>query len=127
MALMMYFARVAATPDSVKRMVGMGAEVTVENGYIKAKAKRLKGARINMDVLAPSTQLPMATVHAAGVVFYANYLNFMERARTEWLARSTARHERWLRRRAKRIQVIDFFYSPMPRTTRYFLRRRCCT
>ena len=35
---------------------------------------------------------------AAGVVFYANYLNFMERARTEWLRalgfeQTTLRHE----------------------------------
>lgn len=29
----------------------------------------LEQTRINMDVLAPSTQLPMATVHAAGVAF----------------------------------------------------------
>ena len=29
----------------------------------------LEQTRINMDVLAPSTQLPMAVVHAAGVAF----------------------------------------------------------
>ena len=31
----------------------------------------LEQTRINMDVLAPSTQLPMAVVHAAGVAFSA--------------------------------------------------------
>lgn len=31
----------------------------------------LEQTRINMDVLAPSTQVPMAAVHAAGVVFSA--------------------------------------------------------
>jgi TRAP-type C4-dicarboxylate transport system permease small subunit len=32
----------------------------------------LEQTRINMEVLAPSTQLPMATVHAAGVAFSAS-------------------------------------------------------
>ena len=32
----------------------------------------LEQTRINMDVLAPSTQLPMAIVHAAGVAFSAS-------------------------------------------------------
>ncbi|MEO6065156.1 MAG: UDP-N-acetylglucosamine 1-carboxyvinyltransferase, partial [Lysobacterales bacterium] len=35
----------------IKGLQALGAEVTVENGYIKATAKRLKGARINMDLV----------------------------------------------------------------------------
>ena len=35
----------------IKGLQALGADVTVENGYIRAKAKRLKGARINMDIV----------------------------------------------------------------------------
>jgi UDP-N-acetylglucosamine 1-carboxyvinyltransferase len=33
----------------IKGLQQLGAEVTVENGYIRAKAKRLRGARIVFD------------------------------------------------------------------------------
>ena len=40
----------------IRGLEALGAEVTVENGYIHAKAKRLKGARVVMDLSpAPRT------------------------------------------------------------------------
>jgi acyl-CoA thioester hydrolase len=42
---------------------------------------------------------------AGGIVFYANYLKFFERARTEWL-RSLGLEQRDLRERAGRMFVV---------------------
>jgi UDP-N-acetylglucosamine 1-carboxyvinyltransferase len=69
----------------------MGAEISVENGYIKAKASRLKGAHIIMDMVSVTgtENLMMAAVLADGittidnaarepeVVDLARYLNTM--------------------------------------------------
>ncbi|MEO8997986.1 MAG: UDP-N-acetylglucosamine 1-carboxyvinyltransferase, partial [Rhodanobacter sp.] len=35
----------------IRGLQALGAEISVENGYIKAKAKRLKGAHIQMDMV----------------------------------------------------------------------------
>src|SRR6185437_13064564 len=35
----------------IRGLQALGAEISVENGYIKARAKRLKGARIVMDMV----------------------------------------------------------------------------
>ncbi|MCF4008480.1 UDP-N-acetylglucosamine 1-carboxyvinyltransferase [Rheinheimera sp. UJ63] len=67
----------------------MGAEITVENGYIKAQAKRLKGAHLVMDMVSVTgtENLMMAATLADGrtvienaarepeIVDLANYLN----------------------------------------------------
>lgn len=52
----------------------MGAEVVVENGYIKARAKRLKGARISMDMVTVTgtENLMMAAVLARGTTIIEN-------------------------------------------------------
>lgn len=69
----------------------MGADITVENGYIRARAKRLQGAKINMELVSVTgtENLMMAATLADGittienaarepeVMDLANYLNAM--------------------------------------------------
>ena len=52
----------------------MGADVVVENGYIKARAKRLKGARISMDMVTVTgtENLMMAAALAKGTTVIEN-------------------------------------------------------
>lgn len=52
----------------LKGMQAMGADITIENGYIKAKAKRLKGATIVMDMITVTgtENIMMAAVLAKG-------------------------------------------------------------
>lgn len=52
----------------------MGAEIAVENGYIKARAKRLKGAHIVMDLVSVTgtENLMMAATLADGVTIIEN-------------------------------------------------------
>ena len=52
----------------------MGADVRVENGYIKARAKRLKGARIVLDLVTVTgtENLMMAAVLAKGTTVIEN-------------------------------------------------------
>lgn len=52
----------------------MGAQITVEDGYIRAKAERLKGARIVMDMVSVTgtENLLMAAVLADGVTTIEN-------------------------------------------------------
>lgn len=52
----------------------MGAEIVVEEGYIRAKAKRLKGARIMMDIVSVTgtENLLMAAVLAEGTTVLEN-------------------------------------------------------
>ncbi len=52
----------------------MGAEITVEAGYIKAKATRLKGAHIFMDIVSVTgtENLMMAAVLADGLTIIEN-------------------------------------------------------
>ncbi len=52
----------------------MGAEITVENGYIKAKAKRLKGTKLVLDIVTVTgtENLLMAAVLAEGKTIIEN-------------------------------------------------------
>ena len=58
----------------IKGLQAMGAEITVENGYIQAKASRLKGARIFMDLVSVTgtENLMMAATLAEGVTVIEN-------------------------------------------------------
>jgi len=58
----------------IKGMQAMGADVRIEDGYIKAKAKRLKGARIFMDVVSVTgtENLMMAAALADGTTIIEN-------------------------------------------------------
>ncbi|HET8899584.1 MAG TPA: UDP-N-acetylglucosamine 1-carboxyvinyltransferase [Rhodanobacteraceae bacterium] len=58
----------------IRGLQALGAEVTVENGYIKARAKRLKGARISMDMVTVTgtENLMMAAVLASGTTVIEN-------------------------------------------------------
>jgi len=58
----------------IKGLQAMGAEITVENGYIKAKAERLKGATIYMDVVTVTgtENLMMAATLADGQTVIEN-------------------------------------------------------
>ncbi len=58
----------------LKGLQALGADVTVENGYIKARAKRLKGARINLDLVTVTgtENLMMAAALAKGTTVIEN-------------------------------------------------------
>ncbi len=58
----------------IKGLEAMGADIVVENGYIKAKAKRLKGAKIYMDVVSVTgtENLLMAATLADGITTIEN-------------------------------------------------------
>lgn len=58
----------------IKGLQAMGADIRVEDGYIKAKAKRLKGARIFMDMVSVTgtENLMMAATLADGVTVIEN-------------------------------------------------------
>jgi len=58
----------------IRGLQAMGADVVVENGYIKAKAKRLKGAKLVMDVVTVTgtENLLMAAALAEGVTIIEN-------------------------------------------------------
>ncbi len=58
----------------IKGLQAMGAEITMEEGYIKAKAKRLKGARIFMDMVSVTgtENLLMAATLAEGTTVIEN-------------------------------------------------------
>ena len=58
----------------IKGLQAMGAEVTVEQGYVHAKATRLKGARIITDMVTVTgtENLMMAAVLAEGETFIEN-------------------------------------------------------
>ena len=58
----------------IKGLEAMGAEIIIEHGYIKAKASRLKGARIVMDMVTVTgtENLLMAAVLADGVTILEN-------------------------------------------------------
>ena len=63
------------------------------------------------DLPAPVFRLPVRVywedTDAGGVVFYANYLRFFERARTEWLRSLGYEHERWRRQSGIGFVVTD--------------------
>ncbi|MGA9423321.1 MAG: UDP-N-acetylglucosamine 1-carboxyvinyltransferase [Rhodanobacteraceae bacterium] len=58
----------------IRGLQALGADVSVENGYIKARAKRLKGARINLDLVTVTgtENIMMAAVLAAGTTVIEN-------------------------------------------------------
>jgi len=58
----------------IKGLQAMGADIRIEEGYIKAKAKRLQGARIFMDVVSVTgtENLMMAAALANGVTVIEN-------------------------------------------------------
>jgi len=58
----------------IKGLEAMGAEIAIEHGYIKARARRLKGARIVTDLVTVTgtENLMMAATLAAGVTVIEN-------------------------------------------------------
>ena len=58
----------------IQGLQALGADVRVENGYIKARAKRLKGARIMLDLVTVTgtENLMMAAVLAQGTTIIEN-------------------------------------------------------
>jgi UDP-N-acetylglucosamine 1-carboxyvinyltransferase len=58
----------------IKGLEAMGADIKVENGYIKAKANRLKGARLVMDIVTVTgtENLMMAAALADGTTVIEN-------------------------------------------------------
>ncbi len=58
----------------IKGLQALGAEVTVENGYIKARAKRLRGARVRFDIVTVTgtENIMMAAVLAKGTTILEN-------------------------------------------------------
>ncbi|BAK78699.1 UDP-N-acetylglucosamine 1-carboxyvinyltransferase [Pseudogulbenkiania sp. NH8B] len=58
----------------IKGLVAMGADVTIEHGYVKATAKRLRGARVVMDMVTVTgtENLLMAAVLADGTTILEN-------------------------------------------------------
>ncbi len=58
----------------IKGLEAMGADIKVENGYIKAKADRLKGARLVMDIVTVTgtENLMMAATLADGITVIEN-------------------------------------------------------
>jgi UDP-N-acetylglucosamine 1-carboxyvinyltransferase len=58
----------------IQGLQAMGADITVENGYIKAKAKRLKGATIVLDIVTVTgtENLMMAAALADGTTLLEN-------------------------------------------------------
>ncbi|HVT33087.1 MAG TPA: UDP-N-acetylglucosamine 1-carboxyvinyltransferase [Rhodanobacteraceae bacterium] len=58
----------------LKGLQALGAEVSVENGYIKARAKRLKGARIQLDLITVTgtENIMMAAALAHGTTIIEN-------------------------------------------------------
>ena len=58
----------------LKGLQALGAEVSVENGYIKARAKRLRGARIEMDLVTVTgtENIMMAAALAKGMTIIEN-------------------------------------------------------
>jgi UDP-N-acetylglucosamine 1-carboxyvinyltransferase len=58
----------------IKGLRTLGAEISVENGYIRARAKRLKGARVTMDMVTVTgtENVMMAAVLAKGTTVIEN-------------------------------------------------------
>ncbi|GHD73915.1 UDP-N-acetylglucosamine 1-carboxyvinyltransferase [Vogesella fluminis] len=58
----------------IKGMVAMGAEISIEHGYVKARARKLRGAHIVMDMVTVggTENLLMAAVLAEGTTILEN-------------------------------------------------------
>ena len=58
----------------IKGLQALGADVSVENGYIKARAKRLKGARVRFDIVTVTgtENIMMAAALARGTTVLEN-------------------------------------------------------
>lgn len=58
----------------IKGLQAMGAEISIEHGYVHARARRLKGARITMDIVTVTgtENLLMAATLADGVTILEN-------------------------------------------------------
>jgi UDP-N-acetylglucosamine 1-carboxyvinyltransferase len=58
----------------IKGLQALGADITVENGYIRAKADRLRGARIHMDLVTVTgtENIMMAAALASGTTVITN-------------------------------------------------------
>jgi UDP-N-acetylglucosamine 1-carboxyvinyltransferase len=58
----------------IKGLRALGAEISVENGYIRARAKRLEGARVTMDMVTVTgtENVMMAAVLAKGTTVIEN-------------------------------------------------------
>jgi UDP-N-acetylglucosamine 1-carboxyvinyltransferase len=58
----------------LKGLAAMGADINLSHGYVEAKAKRLKGARINFDIstVGGTEQLMMAAATAQGETILEN-------------------------------------------------------
>jgi len=58
----------------IKGLQALGADITVENGYIRAQARRLKGAHITMDVVTVTgtENIMMAAALASGTTVIEN-------------------------------------------------------
>jgi UDP-N-acetylglucosamine 1-carboxyvinyltransferase len=58
----------------IKGLEALGADITVENGYIKARAKRLRGARVWMDLVTVTgtENIMMAATLAEGTTIIEN-------------------------------------------------------
>lgn len=58
----------------LKGLEALGADITLEHGYVEARAKRLKGARINFDIstVGGTEQLLMAAATAKGETILEN-------------------------------------------------------
>jgi UDP-N-acetylglucosamine 1-carboxyvinyltransferase len=58
----------------IKGLQALGADVTVENGYIRARAKRLRGARVVMDLVTVTgtENIMMAATLASGTTVIEN-------------------------------------------------------
>ncbi|MBO1765150.1 UDP-N-acetylglucosamine 1-carboxyvinyltransferase, partial [Escherichia coli] len=58
----------------IKGLQALGADVSVENGYIKARAKRLRGARVRFDIVTVTgtENIMMAAALAQGTTVLEN-------------------------------------------------------
>ena len=80
----------------IKGLQAMGAEITIEHGFIEARAKRLKGARIVTDMITVTgtENLLMAAVLAEGETVIENAAREPEVERSRASAREDGREDR---------------------------------